>query len=167
MKKRHVLFYSLLFLVAACTEEVKPIPYSYTRYFTGTNSRTWKLTHLTIKQQGKGDINFTESDLPFALGGSCAADDRYIFYANSLKSFEANEGASKCAEGDPQQIVSDVWTFSNANATLTFIFPLLSTVDRLPFFVRSADDSEMELEIFLDQNNTSSYRFGFKATDNN
>jgi hypothetical protein len=166
MKTRNVLFYSLLLsLAAACSEEVKPIPYTYTQHFTGTTSRTWKLTGLVIKQAGKGDIIFRESDLPQALG-SCVADDRYVFYANTLHTYEVQEGASTCQAGAPQLYLSDAWTFSNANATLAFIFPVLSD-QQLPYFVRNADDTQMELEIFLDENNTSSYRMTFKATDNN
>jgi len=166
MKTRNVLFYSLLLLlIAACSEDVKPIPYTYPQHFTGTESRTWKLSGIVIKQAGKGDVNIREADLPSALG-SCVADDRYVFYANTLHTYEVQEGATTCNAGDPQVYLTDTWAFSNGNATLTIIMPILSD-QALPFFVRSADDTQMELEIFLDVNNTSSYRLSFKATNNN
>lgn len=167
MKTFYTILQSLamLFVAAACSEEIKPKPYTYAQVFTGETSRSWKLTRLTIKEEGKGDVNFNESDLRQALG-SCAADDLYTFHADPQKTFEVLEGASTCSPGDPQVYVTDTWSFSNANATLSFVFPVLANV-ALPYFVRSVDDSQMEIEIFLDENNTSSYRMTFKAVNSN
>ncbi|MBL0745264.1 hypothetical protein [Chryseolinea lacunae] len=156
---------ALLLLASACNEELKPKPYTYTQVFTGESSRSWKLTRLTIKEDGKGDVNFNEADLRQALG-ACAADDLYTFHADPQKTFEVLEGATTCKPGDPQVYLTDTWSFSNANATLSFVFPVLADV-RLPYFVRNVDDSQMEIEIFLDENNTSSYRMVFKATNSN
>jgi hypothetical protein len=47
---------------------------------------------------------------------------------------------------------------------MNIILPLFADF-KLPYFVRDVDETEMELEIFLDEENTSSYRITFKAID--
>ncbi|MDZ7647610.1 MAG: hypothetical protein U5K54_10790 [Cytophagales bacterium] len=93
---------------------------------------------------------------------NCAVDDTYTFYANSERTFEALTENPKCSSTEPS-LIEDVWSFTNASGNtlygITFLFSDLTS----PLIVRAADDDEMELEIFLDEENTASYRihFGF------
>jgi hypothetical protein len=149
MKKLLLYLFSLvLIILSACTEEVIPTPYTYTKVFTGENSKTWKLKILEEALDGKVIDRF---NLP------CATDDRYVFFAKTGHPFEAQTGTNKCSAGE-QNVIADVWSFNNANATLTMLLPFFSTTSTLPFFVREVDKSSMILEIFLDQENTNSYR---------
>ena len=71
-----------LFLTFAisCSEEIVPTPYTYTQVFSGKNSKTWIFKSIILWEEGKADINFTLSN--------CVKDDRYVFYANSEKTYE-------------------------------------------------------------------------------
>ena len=57
-------------------------------------------------------------------------------------------------------LLTDNWNFTNANATLEFAFPVLST-GPLPFIVKSLTETSMTIEIYLDdvQGIDASYRF--------
>jgi hypothetical protein len=111
---------------------------------------------VQLLEEGKGTQSF---GLP-----ECLSDDIYFFYAGVEKSFEVSNGSTKCSADEPDIMVSDTWEFSNANATMNIILPLFGDV-KLPYFVRDVDENELELEIFLDEENTSSYRINFRATD--
>lgn len=146
----------LLCILFSCSEEVEPHPNDYTKVFTGTSQKSWQIRSIQLKEEGKSTQSF---GLPF-----CIADDEYIFHANVEKTYEVSNGGSKCQADEPDMIVSDSWEFSNANATLNIILPLFSD-SKLPFIVREATADEMTLEIFLDEDNTSSYRINFTATN--
>ena len=94
---------------------------------------------------------------------ACATDDKYTFYANSERGYKATTGSKKCST-DESDVINDSWSFNNASATLTMVLPFF-TESSLPFIVRAARKNKMELEIFLDEKNTSSYRIHFEATD--
>ena len=140
----------------SCSETLEPKPNEFAKIFSSETSKTWLIRSIQLREEGKSTQTF---GLPPCLG-----DDEYIFYANLEKTFEVSNGSSKCNADEPDVLVSDSWEFSNANATMKIILPLFSD-NKLPFFVRSVDDKEMELEIFLDEKNTSSYRINFKAKD--
>lgn len=144
----------LLGALFSCSETLEPRPNKYSEIFTGTSKKTWQISSIQLKEENKSPQTF---GLP-----PCMADDEYIFYANVEKTYEISNGFSKCDAAEPDMIVSDSWEFSNANATMNIIMPLLADY-KLPFIVREATDKEMTLEIFLDETNTSSYRFNFKA----
>ena len=152
----HIGLYIGVLLLAACSESTAPDPVTYYQVFTGKTQKAWIVTGITWTGDGQNDINYTL--------GSCGADDQYIFYANADRHYQATNGARKCDPSEPDIWVDDSWSFVNATASLTFIFPLLADAP-LPFFVRSVTDSKMELEIFIDQDNKYSYRIEFSAVD--
>lgn len=155
---KHVISLSLALVVLSalsCSEEIVPTPYTYTKVFTGENSKTWKIKLLEETFEGKVIDRFTLS---------CAADDKYTFYANSEHTMEVLTGTLKCDSTEPA-LITDVWTFSNASATLTMLLPFFSVNFTTPLIVRAADDDEMELEIFFDEENTGSYRIHFEVID--
>ncbi|HTJ51986.1 MAG TPA: hypothetical protein VL443_21140 [Cyclobacteriaceae bacterium] len=147
-------------LFAQCTEDVKPIPLTYWKVFTGDDHKAWSIQYLTLKQDGK-------EDQTFALA-SCEADDQYIFYANSDRQYTISNGTKKCSTDDPDVLVNDTWAFLNATATLTIIIPISPFPSSpLPFFVKQVDNNTMTLQIFVDQENTISYLVNFKAVSQN
>lgn len=143
-------------LILGCSEEVIPTPYEYTRIFTGENSKTWKLKFL--EQTLDGDVEET-------FNVSCGSDDEYTFYANSERAYKVTTGTKKCDTGE-SDVIDDSWSFNNASATLTMILPFF-TESSLPFIVREAKKNKLELEFFLDEENTSSYRIHLELSDEN
>ena len=141
-------------IVISCSEELKPTPYTYTKVFTGENNKTWKVT--LFEETLDGEI--IDKFMP-----GCLTDDQFIFYANTDHLFEATSGSKKCFTDEPA-LTQNTWTFSNANATLTMVLPILSD-NALPYFVRDVDDNDLEVEIFFDEANTASYRIKFEAID--
>ena len=145
----------------SCSEEITPSPYTYTKVFTGEQFKTWKFKF--IEQTFNDDIEDTFTE-------PCALDDELVFYANAERAFKAINGNKKCASNETFEI-NDTWTFNNASATLTMILPIFNVMFgldpnlSLPFIVRDARESKLELEFFLDQENTVSYRIHFEATD--
>lgn len=154
-----LLFYivGLMFLIlGSCSEEITPTPYEYTKVFTGENSKTWKLKFIEYTLDGAVDETFNLS---------CASDDQYVFYAGSERAYQATTGTQKCSS-DESNVINDTWSFNNASATLTMVLPFF-TESALPFIVREAKKKKLEIEIFLDEENTSSYRMHFESTDEN
>jgi hypothetical protein len=157
MKRTLYFFGGIIFAVLfSCTEKLEPQPNQYAKVFTGETRKSWHIRSIQLLEEGKGTQTFGLPD--------CLSDDQYIFYANVEKTYEVTNGSTKCEAGEPDLIVSDSWEFSNANATMTIIMPLFSD-SKLPFFVRDVDDDELELEIFLDEDNTASYRINFRVTE--
>lgn len=145
-----------LLILGSCSEEVIPTPYQYTKIFTGENSKTWKLKFL--EQTLDGDVEET-------FNVACASDDQYTFYANSERAYKVITGTKKCA-ADESDVIDDSWTFNNASATITMILPFF-TESSLPFIVREAKKNKLELEIFLDEKNTASYRIHLESVSEN
>lgn len=147
---------AFMLLVFSCSEEIEPTPYTYTKVFTGENSKTWKINFLEETLNGEIIDRFSLN---------CATDDEYVFYANNEHSFEVSTGSRKCNEVPEPNFIEDTWTFTNANATLTMVMPFFTPDFALPFIVRDVDKDDMELEIFYDEANTGSYRIHFEAID--
>ena len=146
----------IFFVFSSCTEEITPTPYEYTKVFTGEKSKTWKLKFLEYTLDGKVEETFNLS---------CASDDQYVFYAGSERAYKAITGSVKCSV-DESDVINDTWSFNNASATLTMVLPFFRE-EGLPFIVREAKKKKLEIEIFLDEANTSSYRMHFEATEEN
>jgi hypothetical protein len=156
MKKLILYFIALTpIMFSGCTEEVVPTPYTYTKFFTGENSKTWKIKILEETLDGKVIDRFSLS---------CASDDRYTFFSETGHAFQAVTGNNRCS-ADEQGLIEDVWTFNNASATLTMVLPFFDVFSPLPFIVREVDKNGMVLEIFLDQENTNSYRIHLDVVD--
>lgn len=159
--KRVISIFTVSILIGtllSCSEEIVPTPYTYTKVFTGENSKTWKIKFLEETLDGKIIDRFSVS---------CASDDRYIFYANTEHKFEALTGTQKCSGTTEPNTIQDTWTFTNASATLTMILPFFSPTSAVPLIVRDADKDEMEVEIFFNDDNTGSYRIHFEVVDEN
>ena len=148
------LFCLGLWLAFSCSEELKPTPYTYTKLFTGENSKTWRirLFEETLNDTVIGKF------LP-----TCITDDRFKFYANTEHLYETTSGSQQCVQDEPG-LTSSTWSFSNSSATLTMVLPIF-TDGTLPFFVRDADEDDMVVELFFDETNTGSYRIHFEAVD--
>ena len=144
----------LLLALFSCREQFEPEPFTYSQLLTGKVSKTWRLTGISILEDGAPTQNIPVQD------NDCAFDDRYVFYANEEKKFEVQNGATKCDESEGDIVVTDIWAFSNANATLEMILPILSIDTRLPFIVKSLKDVRLSMEIFFDG---GSYRFVLQA----
>ena len=155
MSKFQIALVGLLILVS-CSEEVIPTPYEYTKIFTGETSKTWKLKFL--EQTLDGDVEET-------FNVSCGSDDQYVFYANSERAYKVTTGTKKC-DVDESDVIDDSWSFNNASATLTMILPFFTT-SSLPFIVREAKKNKLELEFFLDEENTKSYRIHLESVKEN
>lgn len=151
--KRFLLYFlfAVLVIFTGCSEEIAPTPYTYSKFFTGENSKTWKIKILEETLDGEVIDRFTLA---------CATDDRYTFFAETGNPFHAVTGINRCSPTE-KGLIEDVWTFNNANATLTMVLPFFGVFSPLPFIVREVDNDGMELEIFLDEANTSSYRIHF------
>jgi hypothetical protein len=145
--------------VTACTEEVKPTPFTYTQVFTGESSKTWALDKVLLRKVGQDDQTVGLS--------SCEKDDRYIFYANEERLFEVDNGRFTCDDTEEQTLVSYTWAFTNTNATLQMVVPHVFGDYFIPFIVTKATSNEMVLEIFADEKNTISYVLYFKSVKEN
>jgi hypothetical protein len=157
MGKIQIIIITILTLaIGSCTEEVTPLPNQYSKVFTGTNSKTWKVKFLESTLNGKIDDTFTIA---------CASDDEYIFFANPERAYQATTGTRKC-DTNESNTINDSWSFNNASATLTMVLPFF-TESSLPFIVREAKKNTLELEIFRDQENTSSYRIHLESSKEN
>ena len=152
MKKALTLFVMIAF---ACTDQLEVLPYTYSRIFTGDSKKGWSIRSYQYTEEGKAPQT---AQLP-----DCLADDLYIFFANEERRMEVRDNDDKCSPDDPDLIAEGNWGFSNSGATLTMPFPLLADVP-LPFILREAEEDEMTIEIFFNDNK-SSYRFNFREAD--
>lgn len=144
----------LLLIFSSCEEKVNVVIPEYHKIFTGNVKKTWKLTTIQWTGEGKDPLTYSLS--------SCYKDDLYTFYNNAEHLYEVTNGATKCDSSEPDTLVSDSWSFVNANSTLTIIFPLLSD-SNLPFFVRRMTNKEMVFEIYLDQDSKYSYKMTMQS----
>jgi len=154
MRNIQLLIGCLIFAGASCREELTPTPYTYTQVFTGVTSKTWKVKFIELAIDGEAEDTFTLS---------CDPDHLYTFQANPERGFKVTAGANRCSADEPD-VINDTWSYNSATATLTMILPFFNDTG-LPFIVREARKNKMELEIFLDQENTTSYRIHFEPTD--
>jgi len=154
MGSRILIFYLLIFMVS-CKEDVSPVPYTYTKIFTGENNKTWKVKFVEETLNGEVIASFVID---------CASDDEYIFYNNFEHAFEARTGSKKCENPSEAAIITNTWSFTNGSSMLTMVLPFFTSEVALPFIVKEASQDKMELEIFFDEDK-SSYRIHFDATD--
>ncbi|HEX8061494.1 MAG TPA: hypothetical protein VF473_11190 [Cyclobacteriaceae bacterium] len=143
-----------LFLMVACSEPLKVEPLTYTQIFSGKTKKTWTIRSIQQIQNGKGTQTFTLNP--------CIYDDQYVFNNDFNKTYQVLDGANKCSASDPNVLVDSNWSFVNATSTLTIVMPLLSE-SPLPFIVKSIDNTKMTIDIYIDDQRTSAYRFNFKS----
>jgi hypothetical protein len=143
----------LILGLISCSEEITPTPFTFTRLFTGENSKTWKVTLFEETLDGNVIDRFT-------IG--CVTDDQYKFYANPERRTDFRAGANPCNPPLPS-LITDTWSYQSGTATLTMLLPILADFP-LPFIVREIEEDDMELEIFF-EGNAGSYRIHFDAID--
>ena len=151
-----VLFYIslLLFILTfSCSEELDVKPFTYSKFFTGENSKTWKVMFFEETLDGNVVDRFTVS---------CVSDDQYIFYANPERRMDFKSGSSKCFNPAEPSLILDTWSYQSGTATLSMLFPIFADFP-LPFIVREVNKDDLELEIFFDDN--ASYRISLDAID--
>ncbi|GAB3168059.1 hypothetical protein [Telluribacter humicola] len=158
-KLKSVAALFLVLWLAGCSESIEPKPLTYTQLLTGTDKKAWTLTSFQIIDEGEESNVIPARNL---FNNTCEADDQYIFYANSERRYEYVNGPTKCSSNEPDVLLTDQWTFTNANATLEFVFPVLVGNARLPFIVKTLTNTNMTLEIYLGELDAS-YRFMFTS----
>ena len=80
-----LMFVGMMFSIS-CSEELNPTPYTYTKFFTGENNKTWKVTLFEETFDGAVIDRFMPS---------CLTDDKFVFYANTDHLFETTSGSQK------------------------------------------------------------------------
>lgn len=155
---KSVRYISTLLLIAlvlsGCEDKLDPQPFTYSQLFTGSVSKTWKLTLIEVTEEGKVVDRFAID---------CAKDDQYTFHASSDRLYEFTSGSNLCSDDETDFL--DSWSFNNATATFSFILPIFSTSQAINFIVRKADKNDFTLEVFLDEEGKESYRIHFVLED--
>jgi hypothetical protein len=141
--------------VVSCLQDVSPTPYTYTKVFTGEHSKTWKVKFL--EQTLNGNVVQT-----FSV--ACSTDDEYTFFADPGHSYQAKTGSKKCFTAPEADVINDVWSFTNAAASLSMLVPFFDDTSPLPFIVLEAKKDKLVTEIFTNEKNTESYRIHFEST---
>ncbi len=152
-----LFLFGLAALVISCTETNEPSEFEYSLMFSGETSKTWNLKSIAFRNEG---------DPEWKLDDPCWSDDRYIFYRDAERKFEFKTGSNKCDPSEDPFTLTDTWSFTNANATLYFIFPLLADF-ALPYTVKEIDKNDMVLEIYFNDAGSQSYRMKFESDDEN
>lgn len=148
-----ILGFILILGVASCSEEITPRPFTFSKFFTGENNKTWKVVFFEETLNGEVEDTFTVG---------CVSDDQYIFYANPERRMDFKSGSGKCFNPSEPSLILDTWSYQSGSATLTMLFPIFADFP-LPFIVREVNKDDLELEIFFDTN--ASYRIHFDAID--
>ncbi|HLO46058.1 MAG TPA: hypothetical protein VK175_17080 [Leadbetterella sp.] len=135
MKKLLVLFLGLI-LIVACKKDEVAVEKTTLEYLTGTTSKKWKVTEGMVKL-GETSINLVANQPP------CVTDN--ILVLNSNKTYELNEGASKCDPSkDPDLIIKANWTLVEEPKAITidkFIF-LGYVLENSKFVISSINDNQ-------------------------
>ena len=135
MKKLLVLFFGLILMVACKKDEVV-IDKNTLAYLTGSTSKKWKVTEGLVKL-GESSINLV------ANLDQCVTDN--ILVLNNNKTYEINEGASKCDPSkDPDLIIKANWTLVEEPKAITidkFIF-LGYVLENSKFLISSINDNQ-------------------------
>jgi hypothetical protein len=152
-------FCALVAIASSCSEDVRPTPFTFSKNFSGKTDKTWSVDKLVLRETGKKDQTVTLD--------ACESDDLYKFYANDEKLFEVYNGNKKCATDEDDLMVTYQWSYASANANLTMVAPHIFGNFLIPFIVKKVDSDEMQLEIFLNEQNTISYLLYFKVVNEN
>jgi hypothetical protein len=129
-------FLALIFIVAVTSCKKDPVEVTKTNleYLTGISSKKWKLKDGTAKQ-GNITLNLIDAQ------SSCIIDNEIELFSDFQ--YEFTEGATKCAQSDPQVILKARWTLSEDEKFITidrFIF-LGRSVDKPVFEITQIDDN--------------------------
>jgi hypothetical protein len=152
---RYSLIVGLFYLFAGCTEDIKPKPATYSQLLTGKEKKAWRFTSIIIVDEGEASSSINAQQ----VYNPCISDDLYVFYADADRTFEAQEGATKCNASDPDVYVTHTWSIVNASATINFYFPIFGAQT---YTIKRLTDKSMTLEYYFKPENLS-YRFTFTA----
>ena len=152
-----LILFAIAGLFLECSEKIDPKPVTYSQLLTGTDKKAWRLVSYQVIDEGVASsvISVQNNFNP------CVADDQYIFYANEEHKFEVTEGATKCSQNDPDVFITDTWALVNSNASLQFVFPIL-TDQAYPFTIKNLTSSVLTIEYYFPDIDAS-YRFTFNA----
>ena len=135
MKKLLVLVLGLV-LVFGCKKDEVAVEKTTLEYLTGTTSKKWKVTEGMVKL-GEQSVNLISNQPP------CITDN--ILVLNNNKTYELNEGASKCdPTKDPDLIIKANWTLVEEPKAITidkFIF-LNYTLQNSKFLISSINENQ-------------------------
>lgn len=159
MRSSKFLIVVSLVCLAACSEELDVNPPTFTKLISGTESKTWRVDEVIVKRDGIEDRDYMQ------VWSLCEKDDRYTFYANAEKKFEISNGPRLC-EDEPQIYVDYTWSFVNAGAILTIPFPRIFGNFLVPFTVLEVNETDMRLQIFLDEDTEVSFEILMSAITN-
>ena len=101
MKTLNTILFAIacIVLISSCKKDDEP-KISKTELLAGTTSKSW--IQIAGKENGSDEF----SSLP-----TCYKDDILVFRTD--KSYEWNEGATKCDPGDPQVYITGNWAFKS------------------------------------------------------
>lgn len=129
------MFFGLVVMVGCKKDEVA-VEKTTLEYLTGATSKKWKVTEGLVKL-GETSINLVANQPP------CVTDN--ILVLNNNKTYELNEGASKCdPTKDPDLIIKANWTLVEEPKAITidkFIF-LGYVLENSKFLISSISDNQ-------------------------
>lgn len=135
MKKLLILGLGL-FLFFGCKKNVVVTEKTSLEYLTGTNSKKWKVSSGIVKL-GESTIDLVANQPP------CVTDNILVLYSN--KSYELNEGATKCDPSkDPDLIIKANWSLVEDPKAITidkFIF-LGYVLENSRFLISNINDDQ-------------------------
>jgi hypothetical protein len=135
MKRLLILFFGLVVMVGCKKDEVA-VEKTTLEYLTAATSKKWKVTEGLVKL-GETSINLVANQPP------CVTDN--ILVLNNNKTYELNEGASKCdPTKDPDLIIKANWTLVEEPKAITidkFIF-LGYVLENSKFLISSISDNQ-------------------------
>lgn len=154
----------MLLTLSSCSEIAQPTPLTYSQLLTGKEKKTWNLVSFEVIDEGEGSGVVPINNI---IRNSCEADDQFVFYANAERRFEYTNGPTKCSSKEPDVLLTDTWTLTNATATLDFALPLLGS-QPLPFTVKELTETSMTVELYFEKVQEpkidASYRFVFSSS---
>lgn len=119
---------------------------------------TWKVTAFTVNPP----IDFLGTPITDMYNSlffpNCSKDDLYVF--KSDKSYEFNEGPSKCDDTDPQITDVGTWAF-NTDETLLLITPNGGSTEEAAF--ESFSSSQIVI-VFTELDTAAAVLYTFKQT---
>ena len=152
---KRLLLLLLPALLGGCSESVEPEPLTYLRLLAGEESKSWRLSTITLLEPGRPPDIFTIN---------CLSDDIYTFRNDAQRSFRYQEGNTACFSNDLS--FDDTYAFTNANATLRFFFlPVFLLGADAPsdnYIVKRLEERTMVIE-YYDTQDQYSFQFTFAA----
>ena len=137
MKSLGLLLLGVVLIFSCKKDPVVTAEKTTLEYLTGTSSKKWKVASGIIKDQSGLEIPIESIQSP------CVTDN--VLVLNSDKTYELNEGATKCdPTKDPDVIIKSNWNLEENPKAISinkFIFSNY-TLDNAKFLITSIDDNK-------------------------